>query len=156
MYGKQKEITHEHSKDHLQVDNVFIHNLGPFRFSTKSKLVALCGENGVGKTQLAMAIADLIPYSGKIIAPKTIYIGLKSLPNLYADKNSMGENALKTIDGAIANENAQLIIIDELLDILSQSNLKNTLNKLKECSKMIILITHSSKIINEADEKIIL
>lgn len=128
-----------------------IKKLGPFNFNLDKTLAILTGTNGVGKTQLSLAIANLINYEGEIKAPKTIYISLKEQANLNK-KQSMGENAFELINKAfemVKNEDnniQQLIIIDELLDILSTEKIQQAKEMIDKAKAMILIITHNTEI----------
>lgn len=157
------------NKDNLIIQNLYIHKknndgkiitLGPFNFSTNKmkakKIIALTGGNGAGKTQIALAISQLIEYDGAIEAPHAIYISLK---DKIASFKSQGENAFLVIENAFkkamlekstsdgaTHDNYGLIIIDELLDILSAENLQIIIGKIKNMNKMFLIITHSNEI----------
>ena len=122
--------------------------LGPLNFINKEKMISISGNNATGKTSLALAIANLIPYQGIIKKPKTIYISLENSPiNKELSYISKGEKALYIID-LIISKNYELLILDEILDILSDENLKSVINKLKTNKASVIIITHKKNIEN--------
>ena len=51
---------------------------------------------------------------------------------------------------------AELIIIDETLDLVSKKNLEKILKDLENSNKMILVITHKKEIIEKAQQKIVL
>jgi len=157
LYKKQtayEDNTKDESIQNITIKGVKIHNLGPFNFQTKteSKIIALCGQNGTGKTQLALAIANLIPYKGTITTAPALYLNAETHIEINTH-NSTGQNAIELITHALKT-NYKLLILDELLDVLSQENLEKTINKLKKSNKTILIITHQKNIMQEADEVI--
>lgn len=153
----KKQPSYEQSAKNTSIQNITIkdvkiHNLGPFNFQTKtqSKIIALCGQNGAGKTQLALAISNLIPYKGTIQTPRALYLNAETHMEINAH-NSTGQNAIELITHAL-NTNYKLLILDEVLDVLSQENLAKIIKQLKQSNKTILIITHQKNIMQEADE----
>lgn len=138
-HAKTNDETCIYSKN-VKVQNVRIFDSGPFSFEMTSELLIITGENGVGKTLLSKAIANLLPFSGYIARPKTIYISSES--QFIQEKLSKGQRLIKHIEVAL-EQNYELFILDEVLDALSPDNVKKILSKLSE--KQVIIITHHSE-----------
>ena len=119
--------------------------LGPFNLQLNEKVITIKGKNGSGKTSLFLAISNLIPFSGRINSPESLYLSLDS-DLIEKNKNlSKGEKSLKLIESA-SKSNAPLILIDELFDCISPENLEKAITLLKD--KQIIIITHNERIFN--------
>ena len=101
------------------------------------------------KTTLALAIANMIEYDGIIHSPSFLYINNQTR-NIEDKKISDGENAIHILHLAL-NHEARLIIIDELLDRISQENLNDTLKQIKNSNKIFLIISHKNEIIKEMD-----
>lgn len=140
---------------------------GPFNFKTASKFIIFNGPNGVGKTRCALAISNLIPFTGILKSPKSIYLGPNSLPldssvsswvrDLFPDydfsdfsKLSRGQLCVLLID-QILSQNFSLIIFDEILDSLSSDLLSVVLNRLRAQNKMFVIITHRKEILDSGE-----
>ncbi len=141
--------------DSLKIQNLFIKfkdkKQGPFNFEMKHKIIGLTGNNGCGKTRLALAISDLIEFEGIIEVPETLYISLDNKNLSLNNDLSNGENALTIIQKTF-NKTNSLILIDELLDIISEDNLKNLFDHISTSSNYFIIISHKKEILEKCEK----
>lgn len=124
---------------------------GPISFKMNENIISIQGQNGIGKTMLALAIANLIKFDGKIFKPSSIYIDLKNFP--IKNKNlSQGEKIIKIIENAITKK-YKLLIFDEVLDVLSLKNIEMVFKLIKSNKKQAIIITHNENVAKFAETR---
>ncbi len=145
--------------DNLEIQNVYMsiknnQTIGPINFSSNANLITLTGPNGAGKTRLALAIAGMIPFDGKISSPNTLYINSEAAV-LGSIEYSKGENIFAILEKAITHK-ANLIIIDEGLDLLSDANIEKFLGQFVASNKKLLVITHKKEIMELAQDNLVL
>jgi len=137
--------------DKVFFDNVSIgrenNKIGPISWSFLKKITALTGQNGIGKTSLGLALANLIKYNGKISAPQAAFIGKVTLDRQL----SSGENSMQLL-AKIANSEANLIILDEVLDCISCQEFPKIFDNFRKSTKQFLIITHNQEVLKFVDE----
>lgn len=121
--------------------------IGPIDWEYNQKIVALTGKNGVGKTRLALALANLVDYEGAIYVNDCLYICGQFVINKQL---SYGENALQLLENAY-NSSAKMIILDEVLDCISSHEFENIFQKLRAQNKQFLIITHNNEVLKFVD-----
>lgn len=154
LQDQYRNQTQYEMRDYLLLEDVYIKikdtMRGPVNLITKASTIIMTGNNGVGKTRLALAIAGLVPYAGTIARPSALYISLDD-KKLTDEKLSKGENVIELLKQACEKEYG-LLIIDEMLDLLSPDALKKAWQMLHNSNKMLLIITHKEEIMQFAHE----
>ena len=70
----------------------------------------------------------MIPYQGTIKTTQALYLNAETHVKIN-EHNSTGQNAIELIKHALTTD-YNLLILDEVLDVLSQENLENTIKEL--------------------------